>query len=470
MNEAKAKPGNGGRRGGGSSVALLFVAAAFSAAAVFALTRVFLSNADGIAQFVPANAVAYLHAGGRGAVNAVLSASVQMPSGVSPDEIAVFATPGDEALRWGVIAAWRAPKYPTPADRAALGARDAATLDARHFLIGDGSLAIASRVAAAAHASLYDDAKRRDALAAMRSVAAIQAYADPAALLARDALAAFPGPLEEMAAPLVAGINLGGPTAYARIMTVSDAAARSSWLGYHGPSGGGRHFDLGRFQAQVALAEETPSFDLAKLFSGMPDAKGHPMPSLLAEAADAMRSELARPYSLWLRPGAATGGIDYLLRIDGTPPAVIGKAMARYAATINPDRAVLHLPDGDTAMEFRLDEAARADKMGTDDAAIALDAKTGGAVAIGSDGLSSTLLASSEKLIAEYRAENRTSARPDDDACPGGGNLRAVIDLRDPNVTVSAVPQLMSVVRMLNLKRIRIGLTVDDEITACGYK
>src|SRR5512142_191846 len=145
MQQTQGNPKGGWRRGGGSSVTLLFVAAASLAAAVFALTQAFLSPADGVAAVVPGNAVVYVHAGGRAAANAVLSSSVQMPSGIAPDEVAVFATPGDDALRWGVLFGWRTPKKPSESERGVLADRGAVPLDARRYLIGDASLAVASR-------------------------------------------------------------------------------------------------------------------------------------------------------------------------------------------------------------------------------------------------------------------------------------------------------------------------------------
>lgn len=468
MQQSQGKLADGRRRGGGSFVTLLFVAAVPLAAAVFALTQALIAPSDEVAAFVPGNAVAYLHAGGRTAANVVLSSSVQMPSGISPDEVAVFATPGDDTLRWGVLVGWRRPRTPSAEERAALAIRGAEPLDARRYLIGDSSLAVATRVAAAAHSSIADDGKKWRALALMRSIAAIQVYAEPAALLPPEASAMIADISADAASPIVAAVNLSSGAIHVRALSLEAAASHYSVLGYRESSVRRTRADLGRFPAGVAMAEAAPSFDIGKLLAEIPHADDHPAPSLLSEAGDELRSSLALPYMLWLRPEIPDGRIGYLLRFPGADTRRVKRALARYAAAINPDRTVLRLPDGAAVTEFRLDVASREAGMSSKDDTVALGDGPENAIVVGSDGAGGSLIASSEGMMAEYRATKPSNFR-DENGCPAA-NSPSQIEVRDPAAILAPISQAESAIKALGVKTIIIGTSVDKEFLVCGYK
>lgn len=470
MRQTHSQSGNGGRRGGGSSVTLLFVAAALLIAAAFGLTRTFLTQEDGVAAFVPGNAVAYLHAGGRTAANALLSSSVQMPSGIAPDEVSVFATPGDDALRWGVLVGWRPPRTPSEGERSALASRGAVALDARRYLIGDDSLSVASRVAAAAHASLADDRKKSRALALMRSVASVQAYAEPSALLPSETVSMLAGVSADAVSPSVAAINLASGSIRARVLTLDAAAAAYGILGYREKTPRTAHTDLRRFPAQIAVTEDRPSFDVAKLLGGLVRPEDHPAPAVLNAAGDELRASLALPYALWLRPDAEKGRVGFLLRFPGKDAMSVKKDVARYAAAINPDRRVLRLPDGAAVTEFRIDTDSREAEMGLQDATVAIGANPEVSVVVGDDGEHGAIVASSAELVAEFRGQ-KASVADDEDGCPAA-DRGSRLEIEAPSMLLKPIPQAEAAINALGLKKIIIGSSMggDKEILICGYK
>ena len=466
MSTEHGKLGHERRRGDGLFVTLLFVAAASLAAAVFACTQAFITPSDAIRSFIPRNAVAYLHAGGRSSTEALLSSSSQMPSGIRPDEVAVFAVPGDDSLRWSVIIAWRWPRTPTPDELRMLDERDAIILDAGRYLIGDSALATTAKVSAAAHASLADDPERSAALDLMLSVSSMQFYADPAALLSPETVFALAELSDGGLPPIVAGIKYKAGSLAVRILPVADAAARQSFLGYGETAVRGERLDTGRLDADVAIAEGSPTIDLAKLMLGTPRRAGHPSPVILSDAGDSLREELSIPYALWLRTDPKTGNPDYLLRFPDVPPSRTKLVIARYFAAAEPSRTVMTLPDGDLAVEFHIEDAGT-DQMTAYDEVFTVPRGSGlEHLVVGSDGADGSLIASAAALVTEFRS--KTDLRPPiEDSCSSKG-LKAVIRLLKPLQTLAGIPQAKDLISALGVSDLTIGLTVDGEIRICG--
>lgn len=461
MNEEKNIRAHDRRRSGGASVTLLFVGALFAAAAI-AATRMFLEPVDTTAAFVPDNAVFYAHANGPVATEALLSSSVQMPSGVRPDEVAVFIVPGDDARRTGTILAWKKLRPPSPDELRRISERNIDGLDANHYLIHDGTLATASRVAAAAHASIADDRERTAALALLRSAFSLQIYARPEALLSpagTDILNALDGKGVE---PVVAGVSLRNGSFLARLLPLKDAARRRSLLGYRASSERPTRPSAGRLAADVTITESAPSFDVAHLLlRASSEGSVHPDPALLSSAGNELRTTLASPFALWLWTDAKTGRISYMLDFPGVAPAAAKRSVGRYFAAARPEHSNLALPDGDTAVEYRLGEDAVAGDAG--DSVIGAENEK---AVVGPDDGHGTLIASDAALLAAFRSR-KDDAR-NTSPCPTGA-LRSAINVARPELWAAALPSVAKAAQTYGVRDLLLGLTVDNEVFICGY-
>ncbi|HTK05319.1 MAG TPA: hypothetical protein VL500_07050 [Candidatus Eisenbacteria bacterium] len=461
MNEEKNIRAHDRRRSGGASVTLLFVAA-LAAAACIAASRMFLEPVDTTAAFVPDNAVFYAHANGPAATEALLSSSVQMPSGVRPDEVAVFIVPGDDMQRRGTILAWKKLKPPSPDELRRISERNIDGLDENHYLIHDGTLATASRVAAAAHASIADDHERMAALALLRSAFSLQIYARPDALLTPAGTDIMNALSDKGVEPLVAGVSLRNGSFMARLLPLKDAADRGSILGYRASSERPARPSAGRLAADVTVTENAPSFDMANLlFRTSSEVNAHPDPALLSDAGVELRSSLASPYALWLWTDPATGKTSYLLDLPGLAPAAVKRSVGRYYAAARPEHSNLALPDGDIVVEYRLAEDTAAVNAG--------DAVIGGTdekVVIGPDDGHGSLMASDERLLADFRAQKDDA--PDTTVCPTGA-LRSTVNVSRPELWAASLPSVAKAANTYGVHDLMLGLTVDNEVFICGY-
>lgn len=450
-------PTQGPRRGGGASVTL-FVAAALGAAVIVA-TRLLLAPVDTIAAFVPANAMFYAHADGRVASEAVLATSPDMPSGVRPDEVAVFIVPGDDAPRRGAMLAWRWPSRPSDDERAALAARGADMLDERHYLIHDGSLDTASRVAMAAHAAFADDRDRSSALALLRSAFPVQIYASPADILptpAQDVLAQLPeGRLDR----IVAGVTVHDGRFMARMMPLETAVARSSWLGYRASPSSIARPSTRLLDADVAASEASPSFDVARLLLGSDATVGNPDPSALAAAAEDVRTALASPYALWLRTGGERP--VFLAWFPNVTVADAGRAVGGLFAAAHPSQTRFEMPDGDAAVEYRVERRAPA-QGGTDIVA----GEGPERVLIGPDGAKGAIIASDPSLADAFRSGREPMTGHA--ACPTGV-LSSMVSIKEPSLVLAKWPSIAHYAAAYKVRDLVLGFTVDNEVLFCGY-
>ncbi|HTM67930.1 MAG TPA: hypothetical protein VL426_01395 [Candidatus Binatia bacterium] len=447
------------RRGGGTSVAPLFVAGVLCAAAVIAATRMFLVPRDTIAAFVPANAVLYAHADGRAASEALLSTSSQLPAGVHPDEVAVFIVPGDDAPRHGTMLAWRAPFRPSEEERRILGERGADALDDRHYLVHDGTLDTAARVAMAAHASFADDRGRRRALALLRSAFPVQIYAVPASLLPSAAAETLAGLQDEPLGAIVGGITLRNGSFMARLMKLETAASRRSLFGYRASAGHADRPGIERIDADVAVAEMSPSIDLSRVLLGAGTAAEGTDRAMLAEAGVAFRAALSSPYALWLN--AAGGRTSSLAWFPGVAPKEARRITAGYYAAAHPDHAPFALPDGDAAIEYRLNAPIAA--ADDNDAVIGSgDAR----LLVGSDGVHGSLIATDPSLLAAFRDGSARGAAPT--PCPTGPD-NSLVRVKEPAKTLAPWPKLAGYATTYGIHDLTLGLTVDNEVVICGY-
>ena len=449
----------GPRRVGGASATLLFVVALIAGFAVVAATWVFLGRADTVAAFVPANAMLYAHANGRAASQALLSTSRSLPAGVRPDEVAVFIVPGDESPRHGALLAWRWPLRPTDDERAALDARGADALDDRRFLIDDGSLGTASRVAMAAHASFADDRARTDALGLLRSAFPLQIYASPSELLSAGDAELLAGLQEAPIGPLVAGVTAHDGAFMVRAMPLADAAERASFFGYRASPSDVARPDVSRLDADVMAAETAPTFDLAKLLVASDASADNPDPAMLAAAGDELRVAFASPYALWLRPGEDR--MSYLIWFPHVPAQTARRAAGGFVAAARPSPSPFAMPDGDAAVEYRIGETGPTD--GDADTVIGDERSR---VLVGPDGDEGSLLATDPALLDAFRRGNERSARRP--ACPTAG-LPSMVSIKDPAHVLARWPTLAGYAQTYKMSDLLVGITVDNEVLLCGY-
>lgn len=448
MDEIIAQPAFDRRRGDGSFVSLLFVVAVPLAIAVVALTRAFIAPADTVLDLVPKNAVAYVHASGRHAVTAMLASSIDMPTGVMPDEVARFAAPGDDGLRHAILLAWRAPHEPTETEIATIRERGGLMIDERRAVLGDTALGLSVKVTSVIDASVADDPRRSALLARMRSLHAVQGFAS-AAVIPMDVLAIAEDANGAPLPAVVFGATVRDGRVIARVLPIDADASPTvgSPLAANAP--------LRDLDAPVTASEPSPSFDLLNVLFARTDAD-HPSPEAVDAAGQELRDLLDAPYVMWIRPDQA--GATHLFRFPTVRPEDAKSRMAAYAAALEPSRNVITMPDGDIAVEFSVMPVPVSSGIA------AFGSTDGiGTIYVGSDGLGGTLLGSSATMFAAHATAPRLSI---DAFCTAPSILLLDNRFGGPAGLEAAHEAL----RRYDLKVLAVGKTVDNELRLCGYK
>lgn len=448
MDEIIAQPAFDRRRGDGSFVSLLFVVAVPLAAAVFALTQAFIAPADTVLNLVPKSAVAYIHASGRPAVTALLASSVDMPSDVMPDEVARFAVPGDDGLRHAIVLAWRAPRAPSETEIAAIKDRGGLVIAKRHAVLGDTALGLSVAVSSIIDASVADDPRRATLLARMRSLHAIQGFAD-AAVIPMDVLAIAEDANGAPIPSIVFGATVRDGRLIARVLPLDADGVPTAGMPAAAIA------TLRDLDAPVTVSEPVPSFDPLKVLFADVD-EGHPSPEAVDAAGQELRDLLNAPYVMWVRQDQA--GATHLFRFPTVRPEEAKSRVAAYAAALEPSRNVITMPDGDIAVEFSVMPVPVSSGIA------AFGSTDGiGTIYVGGDGHGGTLLGSSATMFAEHATAPRLSI---DTFCASSSIL--LLDSRFGGP--AGLDAANDTLRRHDLNAVAVGKTVDNEVRLCGYK
>lgn len=443
---------------------LLFVAALF-AGATFAATEALMPGGDTTMRFVPSGALAYVHGSDRVATEALLTSSAEMPSDVRPYEVAVFVVPGDDAPRRGIILGWRRLFGPSKEEVAALEARGAKNLDARHYLIGDEDIAASARVSSASGTSLADNEAVEPALRHARTASRLQAFVFPRLAYGKTPTDAdAPTVLAGMRTltspePLIIATNLHGGTYTAHVMSLSEALA----VVPADPLAVRRSLSLDGVAADIAMTETSPSFDVARLFDFTPAVSEDPSETLpvatqaIAEAESAVRALFDVPYAFWLRLRAETQ--PFLLRLPTVSPNEATNALLNLHAAHYPERREFILPDGEVINELAAVIPSYPASTDTGDFIVGTERP----IMVGSDGRGGSLISNAPEMLDAYRgliANAHSQTAP----CPANpDNLRLTSNF------AAEIPLLRPYVREINGNPILLTQGVGNGVHICGY-
>ncbi len=442
------------RRAGDSIVPLLFVMGVAFATLTFWLTSRFIVPHDTLSRFVPADAVAYVHANGPGASDVLLSFSPSAPADVHPSEAAAFATTaGDGTVTWGLLVAWDAVRPATDAERRELGDRGATNVGAGVWMLADHALAERSADAVRRGATFRDDRVKTRSLAAFRAVAPIQAYAVPL-VAGAEQLATLRIDDDR---PLVAGVTADAASIRAIVLPAEVAAKfRLGFGAVTSPSAKPSRAARG---ADVIVSGAAPTFDVATALFGAP------MP-------DEDRAVTAlRP----LRESRVTAMISSSNDEDGTGIALhypemnldaAKKSLAGYIAAVWPRRRAFLMPDADQGVELVYDTDGIKFEPLEDGRllfpSVAVD--TGiGLLYMSGDGADGSLLASSlDELVASQ------GPRVPLPQCSPSSNETALV-INEPALFSEKLRLWKDISARFGVKTIVVNEFVDNGISICGY-
>jgi hypothetical protein len=393
------------KEGGDSFTTFFFVGVALAALACFAAGEA-LRQRDALLAYVPADAVAYVHANG---AEAARLAETSGARGFSGNEFATYAVERDGALEWIAL---------SPAAR---GTRP--------------------RIA------LSRDRTARRALAAMRGLARLQAYVSPTL---------FGPPFGDVGAgrpPVVIGAN-ARRDGYVAIVAPSEDAAKG--FGFRAPTGRapapvGPRLASGPTTFSSAILPLAP-YDL--LFDGKNPFRTAPA----YVAAETALRRLIDDSPVTVSLGAVT-----TLHFPEVPADRLAEAIERQVTAAWPSLKAVILPDGDTSRELVADpEAGRF--MAAEGGWRYLEVKNGPHMAIAPAGVGS-ILALGAKNGSELPA---LTAIVQPNTCPGT-NGYGLIRLKNQGELLESMPYREQIMAYFGEKSLEISQLGDNMVLICGY-
>lgn len=442
------------RRAGDNFVPLLFVMGVPIAALVFWLTARFVVPRDTLSRFVPADAVAYVHANGTAASDVLLSFSPSAPAEAHPSEAAAFATRDEGGVvTWALLVAWDVPRPANDAEKRVLGERGATSVGKDAWIIADHALAELSADAVRRSVTFRDDRVKSRALSAFRAVAPLQAYV-ASGLVGAEQLASLRLDDER---PLVAGIT-ADTTGIRAVVLPAEVAAKSR-LGFGAPDAAGAGVTRAVRGADVIIAGATPAFDVATALFGVP-APDEP------RAESALSPLRGSRVTAMVSASNDEGGTGIALHYPELSLEAAQNSLAQYIAAVWPHRRAFLMPDKDTGVELVYDvEKVRFEPV--EDGRLLFPAfavDTGiGLLYLSQDESSGSLLATSlDELIA-----SQAPKVPLPRCAPSSSEASLIIN--EPALFAEKMALWKEFSARFSLKTIVVNEFVDKGVSICGY-
>jgi hypothetical protein len=345
------------RQGGGrKAAALLYLAFAATAVLSIALTHLSTGSRDRLIQFVPSDAVFYLHAQGRENVTRISETVPFIPENKA-NELGLFALNLDEGQVWTAALLWSRLSPPSEKELSELADAGALRVAPTFYIIrtGEGPIILSEGKGG----SLNDQREAARALATMRSVSRTQAYLDPDSLLEGGLDSdLFPVNLDSavMAVPWVSGrptMLVSGMTKAAGYPRVLGFRLPDSALGQAAPS---LLNDRGG-EPSLSLALRETNFDTTStLFSEIDRSRreaGVPEHEELDQARDNVKKLLSGPLSVVIHPiDDGQSSPEFIAYLPGVQPSALKAAMSDLMNTSIPRAGEYSLPDGRTTTEY----------------------------------------------------------------------------------------------------------------------
>ena len=421
----------GRNRGGELRFVALLCLATSLALSVLLLTDSYFGRHDTLSRFVPAQAAIYLHANRGQQMTSWATQMLALPENIEADETARFAlVNGDGSLSWGALFRWRAWQRPTPAERELLDRAEATPIDDRTFLICDDRVAAAVLDAWGNGRAIsnYRDTSR--ALALARSLADLQAYADPEQL-PRDADASGLYLFQDLKA-----FTLAAATSDGRVrLTVAAANAAipvPAWLGGAADvrtiSRPGPELPSG---ADLAVYGTERGVDFRRIMFGGIDAEASASPLADPAFAQPARSDLdslMNEFDAAAFYGSNRGRPGFYAVCSGCEIDRVAGRISEYANAAVPERRLVELPDKDTLTELVYsDQTARWKELGTGEVrSLSINGNEIGLYLTSRDSGSNgrVVLTNEPRLLASATNEKELESG---DSCSLQGTRRAVI-------------------------------------------